>query len=72
MRLTTERWRIVGPALTGQTEKKSPCISHFIHVNTKQINTLCGQNAEFCNVKAGGTYCNQWALNANKTLWPLT
>jgi hypothetical protein len=25
-------------------------------------NTLCGQNAEFWFVKAGGTYSNYWAL----------
>jgi hypothetical protein len=24
--------------------------------NTKPINTLCGQNSELLNVKAGGTY----------------
>jgi hypothetical protein len=23
--------------------------------HTKHINTLCGQNVEFCNVKPGGT-----------------
>jgi len=31
-------------------------------INTKHINTLCGQNTEFLNVKAGGTYSDQWAL----------
>ena len=25
-------------------------------IHTKHINTLCGQNTEFVNVKAGGTY----------------
>ena len=25
-------------------------------IHTKHINTLCGQNTEFLNVKAGGTY----------------
>jgi hypothetical protein len=39
-----------------------------IHVNTQQINTLCGQSVEFCGVKAGGTYSNQWALQANKNI----
>jgi hypothetical protein len=29
---------------------------------TKHINTLCGQNVEFVNVKPGGTYSNHWAL----------
>jgi hypothetical protein len=31
-------------------------------IHTKHINTLCGQNAEFVNVKPGGTYSNHWAL----------
>jgi hypothetical protein len=30
--------------------------------HTKHINTLCGQNVEFVNVKPGGTYSNHWAL----------
>jgi len=29
---------------------------------TKQMNTLCGQNVEFLNVKHGGIYSNHWAL----------
>jgi hypothetical protein len=33
-------------------------------IHTKQINTLCGQNVEFVNVKPGGTYTNQWAVKA--------
>ena len=31
-------------------------------IHTKHINTLCGQNVEFVNVKPRGTYSNQWAL----------
>ena len=31
-------------------------------INTKHINTLCGQNAEFMNVTAGGTYSDHWTL----------
>jgi hypothetical protein len=31
-------------------------------IHTKHINTLCGQNVEFVNVKPGGTYSNYWAL----------
>ena len=30
-------------------------------IQTKHINTLCVQNAEFVNVKPGGTYSNHWA-----------
>jgi hypothetical protein len=34
------------------------CENHMQHANT-----LCGQNAEFLNVTAGGTYSNNhWAL----------
>ena len=32
-------------------------------IHTEHINTLCGQNGEFMNVKLGGTYSNHWALN---------
>ena len=32
-------------------------------IYTKHINTLCGQNEEFCNVKPGGTFGDQWNLN---------
>jgi hypothetical protein len=28
----------------------------------EHTNTLCGQNAEFGYVKAGGTFSNHWAL----------
>jgi hypothetical protein len=34
-------------------------------INTKHINTLCGQNVEFFNVKFGGTYSDHWALKGN-------
>ena len=27
-------------------------------IHIKHINTLCGQNVEFANVKLGGTYSN--------------
>jgi hypothetical protein len=27
-------------------------------IHAKHINTLCGQNVEFVNVKPGGTYSN--------------
>ena len=38
-------------------------------IHTKHINTLCGQYAEFCNVKPGGTYCsNHWALEGKVSL----
>jgi hypothetical protein len=31
-------------------------------IHTKRTNTVCGQNVEFLNVKAGGTYSDHWAL----------
>jgi hypothetical protein len=31
----------------------------------KHINTLCGQNVEFVNVKPGGTCSNHWALEGD-------
>ena len=31
-------------------------------IHIKHINTVWGQNAEFLNVKPGGTYSNHWAL----------
>jgi hypothetical protein len=37
-------------------------IAVYSQIHTKHINTLCGQNAEFVNVTAGGTYSDQWAL----------
>jgi hypothetical protein len=33
------------------------CAGHLEHTSA-----LCGQNAEFYYVKAGGTYSNRWAL----------
>jgi len=32
-------------------------------IHTKHINTLCGQNVEFVNVKPGGTQSNHWTLH---------
>jgi len=30
--------------------------------HTKNINTMCGHDVEFLNVKPGGKYSNNWAL----------
>jgi hypothetical protein len=40
----------------------SEIIAVCSEIHTKHINTLCGQNVEFVNVKRGGTYSNHWAL----------
>jgi hypothetical protein len=37
-------------------------IAVYSEIHTKHINTLCGQNVEFVNVKHGGTYGNHWAV----------
>jgi len=31
-------------------------------IHTKHIYTVCGQNVELLNVKAGGKYSNHWAV----------
>jgi hypothetical protein len=31
-------------------------------IQTKHINTLCGQNVELLKVKPGSTYSNSWVL----------
>jgi hypothetical protein len=33
-------------------------------IQTKHLNTLYGQNIEFLNVTAGGTYSDHWALGS--------
>jgi hypothetical protein len=40
-------------------------------IRTKHINTLCGQNVEFVNVKPDGTYSNRGALDGS-TRWNQT
>jgi len=35
---------------------------YFWEIHTKHINTLCGQNVEFLNVKPSGTHGNHWDL----------
>jgi hypothetical protein len=39
-------------------------------IHTKHINTLCGQNVEFVNVKPGGIYINIQSIPRSKhTVW---
>jgi hypothetical protein len=38
-------------------------IAVYCENRTEHINTLCGRNAEFINVKSGGANSNQIALN---------
>jgi hypothetical protein len=35
-------------------------------IHTKHINTVCGQNVEFFNVKPDGIYCNHWTAKCVK------
>jgi hypothetical protein len=37
-------------------------VAVYYENHTKHTNTLCGHNAEFYYVKAGGKYSNPWAL----------
>ena len=37
-------------------------IAVCVQIHTKHINTLCGQNVEFVNIKPDGTYSDHWAL----------
>jgi hypothetical protein len=37
-------------------------VAVYCDSNVKHVNTLCGQNAEFLNVKTGGTYSNHAVL----------
>jgi hypothetical protein len=39
-------------------------VAVYFENHTEHTNTLCGQNAEFCFIKAGGTYSDHWALKA--------
>ena len=36
-------------------------------IHTKRINTVCGQNVEFLNVKLGGTYSDHLSVRAFNT-----
>jgi len=33
-------------------------------IDTEHINTLCGQNVEFLNLKLVGTYSDHWAVKS--------
>jgi hypothetical protein len=44
------------------TERNVYIVLVCAEIHTEHINTLCGQNVEFVNVKLGGTYSNHWAL----------
>jgi hypothetical protein len=37
-------------------------IAVCFEIQTKHINTVCGQNGEFVNVKPDGTQSDHWAL----------
>ena len=37
-------------------------IAVCFEINTKHVNTLCGQKVEFVNFKPGCTYSDHWAL----------
>jgi hypothetical protein len=37
-------------------------IAVYSEIHRKHLNTLCGRDVEFVNVKPDGTYSNHWAL----------
>jgi hypothetical protein len=43
-------------------------VAVYCENHTEHINTLCGQNAEFSCVKAGGIYDNHWVLKGYQIL----
>jgi hypothetical protein len=45
----------------------SEIIAVCSQTHTKHTNTLCGQNAEFFNIKPGGTHSNHCALIIKST-----
>jgi hypothetical protein len=47
----------------------SEIIAVCSQIHTKHVNTLCGQNVEFVNVKPGGTYSYHWAVKGCLTQW---
>jgi len=61
----SDRWVIKGSISVIKTSQLMLCreiIAVCPEIHTKHINTLCGQNVEFMNVKPGGTYSYHWAL----------
>jgi hypothetical protein len=40
----------------------SKIIAICLEIRIGQINTLCGEEGEFLNVKTGGTYSDHWDL----------
>jgi hypothetical protein len=44
----------------------SEIIAVCSEIHTKHINTVCGKNVEFVNVKHGGTYSNHWDLKGSR------
>jgi len=49
----------------------SEIIAVCSQIHTKHINTLCGQPAEFCDVKPGGTSGDRWVTGPfTRTAWP--
>jgi len=50
------------PSKTSQLILYREIIVVCSEIHTKYINTLCGQNMKFVNVKPSGTNSNHWAL----------
>jgi hypothetical protein len=47
----------------------SEIIAVCSQIHTKHINTLCGQNVEFVNVKHGSTRSNYWDFKLQNNVY---
>ena len=60
--VTTGLYMVKSVTKTSQLMLYREIIAVCSEIHTKHINTVCGQNVEFVNVKPGGTYSDHWAL----------
>jgi len=61
----SDHWALEGKMSvikTSQLMLYTEIVAVSSQIHTKNINTLCGQNTEFLNVTASGTYSDHWAL----------
>ena len=59
---TAQETHFVSVIKTSQLMLYREIIAVCSQINTKHINTLCGQNVELLNVILGGTYSDHWAV----------
>jgi hypothetical protein len=61
---TAQKTHPVSVIKTNQLIMYSEIIAVCSQIHTKHLNTLCGQNVEFLNVKPVGTQSDYWAWNS--------